>query len=103
MDYHELKRKSVAELREVAEKLEGLTGYTQMNKPHLLEAICKHQGIPMHDHHEVVGIDKTAVKSQIRALKQERDQALAARDRAKLKRSLRAIHRLKRRLRRAAI
>lgn len=103
MDYQELKKKNVAELREIAAKLEGLTGYTQLNKPHLLEAICKHQNIPMHQHHAVSGIDKTAIKARIQALKQERARALEARDRTQLQRVLRQIHRLKRQLRRAAL
>jgi len=103
MDYHELKKKSVAELREQAAKVEGLTGYTQMNKQHLLEALCKHLGIAMHAHHAASGIDKAAVKARIQALKAARDQALAANDRTLFSRTLRKIHRLKRQLRRAAV
>ncbi|RLD14933.1 hypothetical protein DRI50_04695, partial [candidate division KSB1 bacterium] len=39
--YKELKHKTVAELREIAAGLgDALKGYTQMNKEHLLEAIC---------------------------------------------------------------
>jgi hypothetical protein len=103
MDYHELKKKSVAELREEAAKIEGLQGYTQMNKQHLLEAICKHLNLPMHEHHAVSGIDKAGVKAKIQALKATRDQAVAAKDRTLLTRTLRKIHRLKRQLRRAAV
>jgi hypothetical protein len=95
MDYHEL--------REVAQGLEGFTGYTQMRKSQILEAICKHQEIEMHDHHAVVGIDKTAVKKEIRELKVQREAALEARDHKQLRKVQRQIHRLKGHLRRATV
>ncbi len=103
MDYHELSAMTIAELREVAGGVEGLTGYTQMRKDKLLESVCEHLGIPLHEHHEVLGIDKAAIKKQIRALKVERGQALEKRDRAGLKQVRRQIHKLKRALRRATV
>ena len=103
MDFHELKVKTVAELREVAKGIDGLDGYTQMNKQTLLTEVCKHLGVEMHEHHEVVGIDKTAIKGRIRELKQERGGALAADDHARYKRAIRDIHKLKRALRRATV
>jgi len=41
--YEELKKKKVAELREIAKGLEheAVKGYTQLNKDHLLKALCK--------------------------------------------------------------
>ena len=103
--YEELKAKPVAELREIAAGIqhEAVQGYTQMNKDHLLPAICKALGIDMHVHHKVVGIDKTAVKTRIRALKKQRDELLAAKDRVQLKAVLRQIHDLKRQIRRATV
>ena len=103
MDYQELKHKTVAELREIAAGLEGLTGYTQMRKEQVLEAICKHQGIEMHAHHVVAGIDKASIKQGIRALRTKRDEAIAAHDGVALKRVRRKIHRLKRRLHQATV
>jgi hypothetical protein len=103
MQYEELANMTLAQLREVAKGIEGVTGYSQMNKPHLLAAICKAQGIAMHAHHEVVGIDKTAAKQQIRQLKLQRAEALASGDRARFHRVLRQIHQLKGRLRRAEV
>ena len=76
MDFHELKKMTVAQMRSVAKESGGVTGYTQMNKEKLLAALCEHFGIDMHEHHHVVGIDKTAVKSRIRELKAERAAAL---------------------------
>jgi hypothetical protein len=103
MDFHELRVMTIGQLREVAEGVEGLTGYTQMRKQQLLEEICRHLGIQMHDHHDVVGIDKTTLKRQIRELKQQRDAALDAHDHDELKRVRRHIHRLKRQIRRATV
>jgi hypothetical protein len=103
MDYQELKHKTVAELREIAAGLEGLTGYTQMRKEQVLEAICKHQGIEMHAHHVAAGIDKASIKQGIRALRTKRDEAIAAHDGVALKRVRRKIHRLKRQLHRATV
>ena len=103
MDYHELVAMTIAQLREVAAGVEGLTGYTQMRKDKLLETVCEHLGIPLHEHHEVVGIDKAGLKKQIRALKVERGEALEKRDRAALKQVRRRIHKLKRSLRRATV
>ncbi len=92
--YHELKVKTVAELRNVAKGIEheAVRGYTQLNKDHLLVAICKALNIPTHEHHEVVGLDKAGVKAKMRELRQAREEALAAHDGAKLRSVRRAIH-----------
>jgi hypothetical protein len=92
--YHELKVKTVAELREIAKGIEhdAVRGYTQLNKDHLLVAICHALNIPTHEHHEVVGLDKAGVKAKIGALKKAREEALAAHDSATLRNVRRAIH-----------
>lgn len=103
--YEELKHMNVDQLREIAEGIDSpeVQGYTQMNKEHLIEAICKALHIDMHAHHEVVGIDKKVVKAKIADLKVKRDEALAAKDRAGLKKYRRKIHHLKRSLHRATV
>lgn len=103
--YEELKKKTVAELREIAAGIEheAVQGYTQLNKDHLLAALCTALSIETHAHHVVVGIDKQSIKSRIRELKLKRDAALAARDRAQLKTVLRRIHSLKRQIHRATV
>ena len=60
--YHELKTKTIGELRDIAKDLkhEAVQGYTQLNKEHLLVALCTALGIPMHEHHDAAGIDKAA-------------------------------------------
>jgi hypothetical protein len=100
--YHELKEKTIQELRDIAKGVENqdaVQGYSQMNKDHLLPALCKALSIPIHEHHEVVGIDKPAIKARMRELKKERDAALEARDHGTLKSVRRQIHRLNRQIR----
>lgn len=101
--WEDLHKRTVADLREIAKGIDhpAVKGYSQMNKEHLLPALCEALGIEAHAHHEVVGIDKKAVKAKIRALKEERHKALEAGDRKELKAVRRRIHRLKRRMRAA--
>ncbi|MGH2399803.1 MAG: hypothetical protein ACRDF6_08140 [bacterium] len=102
MTYEELHKKTVAELREIAKGLthEAVKGYTQMNKDHLLPAVCKALGIDTHVHHHVeAGFDKPGTRTRMRALRAERDKALAAHDSARLKQIRRELHTLNHRLR----
>jgi hypothetical protein len=102
--YEELKHKTVAELRDIAKGIEheAVQGYTQMNKDHLIVALSKALGI-QHEHHEVVGVDKSGIKAKIRELKTQRAAAIAAHDHAQLKVVRRTIHRLKRRIHKATV
>jgi len=100
--YDALKHKTIAELRDIAksvEQHEAVQGYSQMNKEHLLPALCKALGIDMMVHHHAVGIDKPSLKAKIKALKMQRDKALAAHDHATLKNVRRQIHRINRDIR----
>lgn len=103
--YHDLKGKSVAELREIAKTIdnEDLKGALQMNKDHLLPVLCKALGIDAHEHHEAKGIDKASIKTRMRALKLERAKALEAHDAARLKTIRRTLHRLNHQIRRASV
>jgi hypothetical protein len=102
--YEQLKHMTVAELREIAKGTDGeiVQGYTQLNKEHLVGALAKALGI-QHEHHDVVGVDKAAIKSRIRELKQKREAAIAAHDHAELKVVRRTIHRLKRQIHKATV
>jgi hypothetical protein len=95
--YDELKGKTVAELREIAK--DAVQGASQMNKEHLLPALCKALGIDTHAHHQVRGIDKAAIKAQMRALKAERDRALDVHDHLRLKAIRRQMHHLNHQIR----
>ena len=99
--YEQLKEKTVAELREIAKDVEhdAVQGYSQMNKEHLLPALCRALGIDMHEHHAVQGIDKAGIKAKIKMLKAERDKALDAHEHDKLKSVRRQIHHLNRQIR----
>ena len=103
--FQDLKHKTVAELREIAKgtEHEAVKGYTQLNKEHLLKAICTALNIDMYVHHEVKGIDKSKIKREIRKLKLERDKVLEAHDHKRLKEVRRQIKKYKNKLRKAMV
>lgn len=105
--YEELKKKTVEDLREIAKGLdhEAVKGFTQMNKEHLLPALCAALGVDMHKHphHEPVGIDKAKLKARMHQLRAEKEKALEAGDPAKLKAIRREYHRLNRKIRAATV
>src|SRR5512136_596235 len=104
--YDQLKGMTVAQLREIAAGIqhEAVQGYTQLNKEHLLAALCTALSIDTHTRHKikVAGFDKTGIKSQMHGLKKQRDAALETHDHAQLKTIRRQLHELRRSLRRAA-
>lgn len=103
--YESLRKKTIADLREIAKGLEheAVQGYTQLRKDELLLAICTALGLDAREHHRVVGIDKKAIKQRIRELKGEREAAIEAKDTEQVRRVRRKIHRLKHQLRAAMI
>ena len=103
--YEALKKKTLAELREIAAGIEheAVKGHSQLHKNQLLPALCEVLKIEMHEHHKVAGIDKAAVKAQIKEFKKKRDEALTAHNHKELKRVRREIHHLKRLIQRATV
>ena len=101
MDWHELEKMKVTELREMAKEKTDLEGVSGMHKEDLVEALAKVLGIEK-PHKVVHGAEKTKIKQQIRALKKKRDEALANKDRETLHATRREIHVLRRRLHRMA-
>jgi hypothetical protein len=103
--FEELKHMNVNQLREIAKGMDddAVQGYTQLNKEHLLELLCKVLHIDMHVHHEVVGIDKSKVKREIKELKKKRDEILASSDKSKLKEIRNEIKKQKNKLRAATV
>ncbi len=105
LTFKELKKKRVAELREIAAGMDSkeIEGYTQLTKDQLLKAVCKALKLDMHEHHKVVGLDKAAIKQQIRSLKKKRDKALEAHNKIELKDIRTKIKNFKKQLRRATV
>jgi hypothetical protein len=103
--FDELKHSTVVQLREIAKNSEheALKGYTQLNKDHLITALCKALNIAAHAHHEAHGIDKSKFKSRLKELKKERVEALAAHDHARLRAIRRHRRSLMHRIRRATV
>jgi hypothetical protein len=102
LTYEDLKKKTVAELRDIAKSVENhdaVQGYTQMNKDHLLPALCKALGIDIGHHHVEAGFDKSKIKARMKMLREERAKALAAHDSEKLKTVRNEVHALNHRLR----
>ncbi len=101
LTFHELKGKTLAQLRGIAKdvKDERVQGFSQMNKDHLLPALCSALGIEVHEHHSVMGIDKSSIKSQMRDLKKRRQAALEAHDQAELHSLRRQLHHLNHQIR----
>ncbi|MBP1636349.1 MAG: hypothetical protein H6Q10_2923 [Acidobacteria bacterium] len=104
--YHDLKAKTVHELREIAKGIEdeAVRGYTQMNKDHLLVAIATALHIPTHEEHHVeAGFDRLTNKARMRELKKKRDAALEAHDHERLRALRREIHALNHEIRRHTV
>ncbi len=101
MDWTELNKTRVIDLREMMkEHLPEVTGITSMKKEELVDLLAEKLEIEA-PRKTVSGIGKGNIKSQIRKLKVKRTAALEAKDSTMLKRHRRAIHRLKRKMRRA--
>ncbi|HET6861878.1 MAG TPA: hypothetical protein VFH91_02490 [Pyrinomonadaceae bacterium] len=104
LTFEQLRHKTLADLREIAKGVdhEAVQGYTQLNKERLVIALSKALGI-QHEHHDVVGVDKAAIKARIRELKAKRNEVIDAHDRYALKTIRRTIHRLKRQIHKATV
>ena len=102
--YEELKKKTIAELRDIAKVMqhEAVQGYTQMNKDHLLPALCKALGIDAHEHHAAAAAEKVAIKVKMRQIKEACDKALTDGDHERLHDLRREYHHLNHSLRSSA-
>ena len=101
MDYNEIKKMTAVKLREViAAKFPDEKGLVGLKKEQLVDLLASKLGIDKHAH-GAVGIDKTAIKQKIRALKKQRAELEASGNAAKLREIRHAIHKQKHILRRA--
>jgi hypothetical protein len=99
--YESLKKLTIAELRDIAKELnhEAVQGFSQMNKDHLLPALCAALGIDAHAHHAAHGAQKAAARAKMRELKAKRQEAISSGDHEALKAIRRHYHRLNHSLR----
>jgi hypothetical protein len=106
MELRDLQRMTVVKLREEGLKHEGIVGVHVMNKAQLIAALAPRLGIDLEAAtraaRERFAGDKTAIKRDIRALKGQRDTALAAHDAATVAQVRQRIKKHKRVLRRLA-
>jgi hypothetical protein len=101
VDWHELQKHRVADLRDMMKKhAPQVQGVLSWKKEQLVDEVAQLLGIEK-PHKVIEGIDKTQIKAKIKERKVARKQALEAKDATMLKRERRRIHRLKRKLRRA--
>lgn len=99
--YESLKALTIADLREIAKDVEhdAVQGYSQMNKEHLLPALCTALGIDAHAHHAAHGEQKAATRARMKELRAKRQEAISAGDHETLKAIRRQYHRLNHSLR----
>ena len=100
MDYKTIAKMTAAQLREKLAQYPDVAGVTAMKKEKLVDLLAAKLGVAKHTHAEVA-LDKTAIKKAIRALKKQRDEAMAAKDYKQLATIHHAIHKQKHALRRA--
>ncbi len=101
MDYHDLQKTRVTDLREMMkEHLPEVKGVTGLKKEALVDLLADKMGIEKPHKHVAAGLGKRAIKAEIRELKGKRAAALEAKDSVELKKCRRLIHRRKRKLRR---
>jgi hypothetical protein len=106
MELRDLQKMTVVKLREEGLKHPGITGVYAMDKGQLIEALAELYGIDIaaaaRAAREQFAADKTTLKRDIRALKEQRDTALAAHDAAQVQQTRLNIKKRKRTLRRLA-
>jgi hypothetical protein len=106
MELRDLQRMTVVKLREEALQHGGIVGVHGMNKDQLIAALAPIFGIDleaaMRAAREKVAASKGTLKQEIRALKNERNDAASEHDRTALSKARRGIKKRKRQLRHLA-
>ena len=99
----EIDKMNVPKLKEAALSYGGkISGVHGMDKTQLIRALKEINNIPLVEAKRTSKIDRSAVKQQIKALKNMRDQHIEAKDGVQLKRVRRRVKSLRRKLVRTA-
>jgi len=98
MELHDLEKKTVHELRELAHQYEDLEGVIGMKKETLIDILCQKMGIEKKKALPK-GIGRRALKAKISGLRQRRDAALEGGDGKALKRVRTLMRRTRHKLR----
>ncbi len=98
----QLQQMTSKKLRDIALELGNIPGVHGMKKDELMESIFALRGQEEAEGALALAVDKTAIKQEIRGLKELRTSALEAGDAVELKRVRKRIKRLKRTLRKAS-
>ncbi len=98
----QLQQMTIKKLRDIALELGDIPGVHGMKKDELMESIFALRGREGAEDALALAVDKTAIKQEIRGLKELRTSALEVGDAAELKRVRKRIKRLKRTLRKAS-
>ncbi len=99
----EINKMNVPKLKEAALSYGGkISGVHGMDKTQLIRALKEINDIPLIEAKRTSKIDRSAVKQQIKALKNTRDQHIETKDGVQLKRVRRRIKSLRRKLVRTA-
>ena len=98
MDWHELSKIKVNDLREMAKEY-NVKGTSGMSKDQLVRFLAEKKGIEKPKLVVDNEAEKVKIKARIRELKAARQAALEAKNRQELKKSRRQIHHLKRGIR----
>jgi hypothetical protein len=99
----EIDKMNVPKLKDAALSYGGkISGVHGMDKTQLIRALKEINDIPLIEAKRTSKIDRSAVKQQIKALKNTRDQHIEAKDGVQLKRVRRRIKSLRRKLVRTA-
>jgi hypothetical protein len=106
MELRDLQKMTVVKLREEGLKHSSIAGVYAMDKGQLIEALAEVYGIDLaaaaRTAREQFAADKTTLKREIRALKEQRDAALTTHDAAQVQQTRLNIKKRKRQLRRLA-
>jgi len=82
MEFKDLEKMTIVQLREEAAKFEDLKDVSSMKKPQLIDVLCQKLEIerPHAEVAEVGGFDKPSIKGRLKELQAKRKQALADRN-----------------------